>query len=33
MKALDALVQTLMQPDVLGFTKSLGMLNATDFGF
>lgn len=33
MKALNALVQTLMQPDVLGFTKSLGMLNATDFGF
>lgn len=33
MKALDALVQTLIQPDVLGFTKSLGMLNATDFGF
>lgn len=33
MKALDALIQTLMQPDVLGFTKSLGMLNATDFGF
>lgn len=33
MKALDALVQTMIQPDVLGFTKSLGMLNATDFGF
>lgn len=33
MKALNALVQTVIQPDVLDFTKSLGMLNATDFGF
>lgn len=32
MKAMNALIQTLMQPDVLDFTSSLGKLNATDFG-
>ncbi len=32
MKALSALVQTVMQPDFVDFTKSLGALNATDFG-
>ena len=32
MKALNALVQTVMQPDFVDFTKSLGALNATDFG-
>lgn len=32
MKAMNALVQTAMQPDVLDFTASLGKLNATDFG-
>lgn len=32
MKAMNALVQTLMQRDVLDFTASLGKLNETDFG-
>lgn len=32
MKAMNALVQTAMQPDVLDFTASLGKLNAIDFG-
>lgn len=31
-KALSALVATLMQPDVLDFTRSLGELAKTDFG-
>lgn len=32
MKAMNALLQTAMQPDVLDFTASLGKLNETDFG-
>lgn len=32
MKAMNALVQTCMQPDVLDFTASLGKLSETDFG-
>ena len=32
MKALNALVQTFLQQDMLDFTTSLGKLNATDFG-
>lgn len=32
MKAMNALLQTAMQPDVLDFTASLGKLNEIDFG-
>lgn len=32
MKAMNALLQTAMQPDVLDFTASLGELNEIDFG-